>query len=56
MRGAALGSGQSQVLIQTGGRSPGEQPCGGGLGGPGGREAGHEPAVTLLKRVIKSHY
>ena len=31
MQGAALGLGQSQVFIQTGGRSPLEQPCGGGL-------------------------
>ena len=44
-QGAALGSGQSQVLIQSGGRSPWEQPCGEGLGGPGRREAGHEPTV-----------
>jgi len=28
------------VFLQTGGKSPSE-----GLGGPGGREAGHEPAV-----------
>ena len=32
MQGAALGLGQSQVFIQTGGRSPREQPCGEGLG------------------------
>ena len=35
VQGAALGSGQSQALILTGGRSPGEQPCGEGPGGPG---------------------
>jgi len=45
VQGAALGSGQCQVLTQTGGRSPWEQACGEGLGGPGGRGAGHEPAV-----------
>ena len=45
VQGAALGLGQSQVFIQTGERSPWEQPCREGLGGRGGREAGHEPAV-----------
>ena len=42
---SVLGLGQSQVFIQTEERSPSEQPCGEGPGGPGGQEAGHEPAV-----------
>ena len=41
-----LGRGNPRYLfMQTGGRSPREQPCREGLGGPGGREAGHEPAA-----------
>ena len=35
----------SQVFIQTGRRTPWEQACGEGLGGPGEWEAGHEPTV-----------
>jgi len=36
VQGVALVSEQSQVFIQTGGRTPLEQPCEEGLGGPGG--------------------
>ena len=36
VQGVALEPGQSQVFIQTGGRTPLEQPCEEGLGGPGG--------------------
>ena len=47
VQGLAPGSWQPSLAVQAGGCKDRAQPCQKGLGGTGGWEAGHEPAVFL---------
>jgi len=52
LQGAAVVPGHSQMFIQTGWRNPWQQPCGEGLGGPFGGEAGQEPSVCTCSGLV----